>query len=84
MNKNFQRKIVYIFLPIKLNMCYGAKTNRLIETVLLSTHNICFGCVLRKIIFCYALLSGGLNYMDTLCQLYDRNMIVNDDILVIP
>ena len=24
----------------------GAQTNRLIETVLLSTHNICFGCEL--------------------------------------
>ena len=24
--------------------CFGAQKNRLIETVLLSTHNICFGC----------------------------------------
>ena len=38
----------------------GAQKNRLIETVLLSTHNICFDQVIRKIIFQYALLSGGL------------------------
>ena len=31
-----------------------------IETILLSTHNICFGWKIRKIIFNYALLSGGL------------------------
>ena len=29
----------------------------LIEMVLLSTHNICFGCEIRKIIFGYALLT---------------------------
>ena len=40
----------------------GAQKNRLIETVLLSTHNICFGWEIKKIIFQYALLSGGLNY----------------------
>ena len=36
-------KLLVIFLPINLNMCLGAQKNRLIETVLLSTHNICFG-----------------------------------------
>ena len=41
----------------------GAEKNRLIETVLLSTHNICFGWELKKIIFQYALLSGGLYYL---------------------
>ena len=40
-------------------MCFGAQKNRLIETVLLSTHNICFGREIRKIIFSCALLSGG-------------------------
>ena len=34
--------------------------NRLIEMVLLSTHNICFGGEIRKIIFSYAHFSGGL------------------------
>ena len=37
---------------------FGAQKNRLIETVLLSTHNICFGSEIRKIIFAH--LSGGL------------------------
>ena len=53
-NKNFQRKNVNIFLPISFNRCCGyskepsqyvlcAQKNHLIETVLLSTQNICFG-----------------------------------------
>ena len=53
-------KFAFIFLPIILNMCLGAQKNRLIETVLLSTHNICFRLEIRKIIFQYTLLSGGL------------------------
>ena len=33
-----------IFLSIlSSNICFGAQMNRLIEMVLLSTHNICFG-----------------------------------------
>ena len=40
----------------------GAQKNLFIETVLLSTHNICFGCEIRKIIFSHTLLSGGLSY----------------------
>ena len=35
----------------------------LIETALLSTHNICFGCVITKIIFNYTLLSEGLTLL---------------------
>ena len=38
----------------------GAQKNRLIETVLLSTHNICFGWEMRILFFCYALLTKGL------------------------
>ena len=38
----------------------GPQKNRLSETVLLSTHNICFGCELRKMIFNYTLLLGKL------------------------
>ena len=42
-------------------MCVlGAQKNRLIETLHLSTHNIGFGCEIRKIVFNYTLLSGGL------------------------
>ena len=39
----------------------GAQKNRLIETVLLSTHNICFGREIRKLFFCYILLTKGLS-----------------------
>ena len=39
---------------------FGAQKNRFIETVLLSTYNICFGLEKIKLIFSYALLSGGL------------------------
>ena len=35
----FKCKIVIIFFPINLNICFGCSK----ETVLLSTHNICFG-----------------------------------------
>ena len=42
-----------IFSPINLNMCLD-------EMVLLSTHIICFGREIKKIVFQYALLSGGL------------------------
>ena len=41
--QTFQRKIVNIFLPIILAYVLDAQKNRLIEMVLLSTHNICFG-----------------------------------------
>ena len=35
----------------------GAQKSRLTETVLLSTHNICFGWEIRKLFFCYALIT---------------------------
>ena len=38
-----------------LTFVLGAQKNRLIETVLLSTHNICFGGEIRKLFFYYAL-----------------------------
>ena len=41
-NKNFQRKNVDISYPSVLTYVLGAQKNRHIETVLLSTHNICF------------------------------------------
>ena len=52
-----------MFLPVNINVCYGcSKVMGLIETVLLSTHNICFGRETMKIVFQYALLSGGLHH----------------------
>ena len=50
-NKIFEHKIEKIFLPIHFNICFGAQKNRLIEMVLLSTHNIYFGRKIRKLIF---------------------------------
>ena len=41
-------------------MCFGTQKNRLIETVILSTHNICLGCEIKKIVLQYTLLSGDL------------------------
>ena len=37
--KTCLRIIINIFLPINYNMCFGAKKNRHIETIILSTHN---------------------------------------------
>ena len=43
-NKNFQHKFVNIFFTQNfLAYVLGTQKNRLIETVLSSTHNICFG-----------------------------------------
>ena len=39
--------------PSALTYVLGAQKNRLIETVLLSTHNICFGWEIRKLNFRY-------------------------------
>ena len=41
--QKIQRKIVIIFLPIIFLYVLCAQKNHLIETVLLSTHNIYFG-----------------------------------------
>ena len=54
MNKICKSTIVNIFLPISLSIRFGCSKNHLIETVL-STHNICFGLEIRK------LLSRGLD-----------------------
>ena len=43
----YEHKIVIIF-PINLNMRFSAQKKCLFETVLLSTHNICFGCEIKK------------------------------------
>ena len=43
--------------PSVLTYVLGAQKNRLSETVLLSTHNVCFGREIRKLNFRYALLT---------------------------
>ena len=52
-----------IFLSISFSICFGCSKEMLIETVLLSTHNICIVWEIRKLIFIYALYSKGL-YID--------------------
>ena len=39
-NKIFECNIVNIFLPNSFDICFDAQKNSLIETILLSTHNI--------------------------------------------
>ena len=43
MNKFVECKNVNVFFSISLTYVLGSHKNRLIETVLLSTHTICFG-----------------------------------------
>ena len=43
MNKDFRVKLSIFSYPSVLTCVLGAQRNLLIETVLLSTHNICFG-----------------------------------------
>ena len=49
---------MFSYQPV-LTYVLGAQKNHLTEMVLLSAHNICFGCDIRKN-FCYALLTVGL------------------------
>ena len=60
--QNFSGKFVNIFLPINYPYVLGTQKNRLIETVLLSTHNICFGREIRKLNFRYTLLTKVLGH----------------------
>ena len=57
-----------IFYCISLKYVLGAQKNCLIKTVLLSTHNICFGGEVRKIFFKYTILSRGLHVLLKTCQ----------------
>ena len=49
---------MYMFsYPSVLTYVLGAPKNHLIEMFLLITHNICFGLEIRKLNFCYTLLT---------------------------
>ena len=39
------------FLTHQFKHCFGAQKNHIIETVLFSTHNICFGIEIKKVFF---------------------------------
>ena len=54
---------INISLPIILTYILGAQKNRLIETVLLSIHNICFDWEIRELIFWFAHLTKGLHFI---------------------
>ena len=53
--------------PAILTYVFGTQKNCLIEVVLWSSNNICFGWEIRKIIFSYAHLSGGLIWSVRVC-----------------
>ena len=55
-----QRKITIIFLSISLNMCFKCSKEPSHRDGSFEHHNICFDWEIRKIIFSYVLLSGGL------------------------
>ena len=50
----FMRKIIFSYLP--LTFVLGTQKNRLIERVLLSIHNVCFGCERRQFILRHSYL----------------------------
>ena len=54
------KMLMFSYLSV-LTYVLSAQKNRLIQTVLLSTHNICFGLEIRKLIFRYALLAKVLS-----------------------
>ena len=60
-----------MFWVLKSTVSMGAKKNRLIETVLLSTHNIYFGLEIRKLNFRYALLTKVLDRLHCLAHAKD-------------
>ena len=53
----FQLKMLIFSYPSVLTYVLGSQKNRLIETVLLSTHNIGFGLEIRKLFFWYTILT---------------------------
>ena len=70
-----QRKIENIFLSIILAYVLGAQKNRLSETVLLSTYNICW--VIRKVFFFSALLTKVLTNVGAQLAA-DKNNVIKD------
>ena len=64
--------------PSVLTYVLGAQKNHLIETVLLSTHNICFSWEIWKIFFPYTLLTIALFFVGIFIfpRNYFRNTII--------
>ena len=57
--KFYERKSVIISLPINLNVCFVCSKEPSFDSSF-GTHNICFGREMKRIVFQYALLLGGL------------------------
>ena len=52
---NLSVKLWLFSYPLVKTCVVGAQKSHLIETVLMSTHNICYGTEIREIIFRYTL-----------------------------
>ena len=59
--KKLRRKSVKTITHLFLTYVLGVQKNRLVETVLLSTHNIFIGWGIRKLNLWHVLLTKGLN-----------------------
>ena len=66
-NKILSSKLLIFFFSSEIYVL-GAQKNRLIETVLLSTHNICFGWGIRKSFVRCTLLTKGLYIVHVYCS----------------
>ena len=77
-SKHLRVKLRIFSYPIILTCVLGVQKNYLIETVLLSTHNICFGWEIRKIILNNPLLSRDLHLMPNLAALKLLTMMNNN------
>ena len=60
---------------LSLTCVLGAQKNRLIETVLLNTQNICFGQEISKLRFNYTLISGGLVFYRGLVKALNKTYL---------
>ena len=68
---NLPRRHIF---PWRGSYVLGAQKNRLIETVLLSTHNICFGWEIRKLNFRYTLLTIVLAILQFFADIGQANL----------
>ena len=65
-NKSFSIKLEIFSYSLIFSCVLDAQKNHLIETVLLSTHNKCFGWEIRKLLFNYEHLSRCMLLVSTL------------------
>ena len=66
--KKIERKLWLFYFSSVLSFVLGVQKNRLIETVLLSTHNICFGWEIKKNTHSYLGTCSTSNIMYNGCQ----------------